>query len=82
MLLLAALGMTFATGAMVWMPDDDEIVEDTETGGGTNDNGSETSVSFFGLSDNDDVGGDDGLDGEEGNDLLLGGADDDSLQGE
>lgn len=60
MLLLAALGMTFAIGAMVSMSDD---------------TGYETSVSFFGLSDNDDV------DGGDGNDTLYGGGGDDALAG-
>ena len=85
MLLLAVLGMTFAIGAMVSMSDDDEIVEDTETEGGTNDNGSETSVSFFGLSGNDDVDGGDGNDtlyGGGGDDTLTGGSGNDGLDGE
>ena len=49
MLLLAALGMTFAIGAIVSMSDDDDTVEETETNGGSSENGSETSTSFFGL---------------------------------
>ena len=52
MLLLAALGMTFAIGAIVSMSDDDDTVEETETNGGSSENGSETSTSFFGLAYN------------------------------
>jgi len=75
MLLLAALGMTFAIGAMVSMSVDDEIVEDTEKEGEPNESGSEIDDSFFGLFENDDV------DGGEGNDTLYGGGGDDTLTG-
>ena len=89
MLLLAALGMTFAIGAIVSMSDDDDAVSETETNGGSSENGSEsgteTSTSFFGLFDDDDVEGGDGNDtlyGGGGDDTLSGGAGSDGLDGE
>ena len=85
MLLLAALGMTFAIGAIVSMSDDDDTVEETETNGGSSENGSEISTSFFGLADDDDVDGGEGNDtlyGGDGNDTLSGGAGSDGLDGE
>jgi len=75
MLLFAALGMTFAIGAIVSMSDDGDNVEESGTGGGSSDTGTDTSMSFFGQLDDDDV------EGGEGNDTLYGGGGNDTLSG-